>query len=94
MTAKKLHDNEVDIDVELVHQLLVTQFPSWSALPLDEVRSTGTVNAIYRLGDDLYVRLPRVQAFAGDLEKELRWLPTLAPRLPLAVPEPGATGEP
>ena len=94
MTAKKLHDNEVDIDVELVHQLLVTQFPSWSALPLDEVRSTGTVNAIYRLGDDLYVRLPRVQAFAGDLEKELRWLPTLAPRLPLAVPEPVATGEP
>jgi aminoglycoside phosphotransferase (APT) family kinase protein len=52
------------------------------------------VNAIYRLGDDMCVRLPRMHAWAGDLEKELRWLPTLASHLPLAVPEPLATGRP
>jgi aminoglycoside phosphotransferase (APT) family kinase protein len=89
-----MHEGEVDIDVELVRDLLATQFPQWSDLPLGPVPSTGTVNAIYRLGDDLCVRLPRVQQWAGDLEKELRWLPTLAPHLPLAVPEPVATGDP
>ena len=89
-----MHEDEVDIDVELVHQLLGAQFPQWAELPLARVQSTGTVNAIYRLGDDLCVRLPRLQGWATDLEKELRWLPTLAPHLPLAVPEPVATGRP
>src|SRR5438034_9607672 len=89
-----MHEGEVDIDVELVRELLATQFPRWAALPLAPVPSTGTVNAIYRLGDDLCVRLPRVQQWAGNLEKELRWLPTLAPHLPLAVPEPVAAGNP
>jgi aminoglycoside phosphotransferase (APT) family kinase protein len=91
--AKKMHDGEIDINAELVHRLLLTQFPHLCDRPLKEVRSTGTVNAIYRLGDDLCVRLPRVQHWAGDLEKELEWLPKLARRLPLAVPEPVAKGE-
>jgi aminoglycoside phosphotransferase (APT) family kinase protein len=89
-----MHEGEVDIEVELVHQLLRAQFPQWAELPLARVQSTGTVNAIYRLGEDMCVRLPRVKLWAGDLEKELRWLPTLAPHLPLAVPEPVATGRP
>jgi aminoglycoside phosphotransferase (APT) family kinase protein len=89
-----MHEGEVDIDVELVHRLLVTQFPHWSSLPVDAVHSTGTVNAIYRLGHDMCVRLPRIQEWAGDLVKELRWLPLLAPHLPLAVPAPVAAGEP
>jgi aminoglycoside phosphotransferase (APT) family kinase protein len=55
---------------------------------------TGTVNAIFRLGDDLCVRLPRVERWAGGVENELQWLPELAPRLTLAVPEPVAKGEP
>jgi aminoglycoside phosphotransferase (APT) family kinase protein len=94
VTTEKLHDGEVDIDDGIVHGLLLTQFPQWAALPLHRVNSTGTVNAIYRLGDDMYVRLPRVHRWAGGLQNELRWLPTLAPQLPLAVPEPVATGEP
>lgn len=94
MTARKMHDDEVDIDVGLVHRLLAAQFPHWSERPIDEVQSTGTVNAMYRLGDDLCVRLPRVRGWADDLEKELQWLPALAPQLPLAVPEPVARGEP
>ena len=56
--------------------------------------STGTVNAIYRLGDRLYARLPRVQAWAPDLDKEWQWLPKLAPRLSLRIPDPVAKGHP
>lgn len=89
-----MHDGEVDVDVEQVRRLLVTQFPDWAALPLHVVHSTGTVNTIYRLGDEMCVRLPRVQRWAGALERELQWLPILAPHLPLAVPEPIARGDP
>jgi aminoglycoside phosphotransferase (APT) family kinase protein len=70
------------------------QFPRLASLPVSAVQSTGTVNAIYRLGDHLCARLPRVQKYAGDLEDELRWLPWLAPQLSLRVPEPVATGHP
>jgi aminoglycoside phosphotransferase (APT) family kinase protein len=60
-------------------------------LPVREVRSTGTVNAIYRLGDCLCARLPRVEEWARDLDKEWQWLPELAPRLSLQIPEIEAT---
>src|SRR5918999_83441 len=89
-----MHADELDIDVSLVRRLLAAQLPEWAALPLEPVASTGTVNAIFRLGDDMAVRLPRVEWWAAALEKELHWLPRLAPQLPLAVPEPLATGEP
>ena len=90
----KLHEGEVHIDAALVEQLVITQFPQFRDLPLWAVESTGTVNAIYRLGDDLCVRLPRLAKWAKDLEKECRWLPTLAPQLSLGVPEPVAKGAP
>jgi len=66
MAVRKMHDREVDIDAQLVHRLLLTQFTDLCDQTLREVRSTGTVNAIYRLGDDLCVRLPRLQQGAGD----------------------------
>jgi aminoglycoside phosphotransferase (APT) family kinase protein len=90
----KMHADEIDIDVPLVRRLLVAQFPQWADLPISAVQSTGTVNAIYRLGDHLCVRLPRVEGWARDLEKELRWLPTLAPHLSLRIPEPVGKGHP
>jgi aminoglycoside phosphotransferase (APT) family kinase protein len=89
-----MHADELDIDVPLVRRLLAAQLPEWAALPVERVSSAGTVNAIFRLGDDMAVRLPRVERWAGGLEKELRWLPELAPQLPLAVPEPLAKGSP
>ena len=52
------------------------------------------MNAIYRLGDHLYARLPRVETWAGDLDKEWRWLPKLAPQLSLRILEPVAKGRP
>lgn len=94
MPAAKMRPDEVDTSEELVRRLIVAQFPQWSDLPVAAVTSAGTDNALYRLGDDLVVRLPRVQGASGHVDKEQRWLPYLAPHLPLAVPVPLATGVP
>jgi aminoglycoside phosphotransferase (APT) family kinase protein len=94
MSAPKMLDDEVETDAELVRRLLESQHPQWARLPIAPVPSSGTVNAIYRLGDDLCVRLPRVERFAGDLEKEQVWLPKLASRLPIIIPESLAKGSP
>jgi len=93
MAADKMHDDEIEIPVSLVRRLLAGQFPQWAHLPLRRVHSTGTVHAMYRLGDDMAVRLPMIPRH-HSLESELRWLPWLAPRLPLAIPEPLAEGRP
>lgn len=90
----KMHVDEIDIDATLVRRLVAAQFPQWADLPVEPVPSTGTVNAIYRLGNDMAVRIPRVERWASDLEKEMHWLPRLAPQLPLAVSEPLAAGNP
>jgi aminoglycoside phosphotransferase (APT) family kinase protein len=96
MSAAKMHDDEVDIGVDLVRRLLAAQFPRWAYLRVEPVASAGTDNAIYRLGGDMAVRLPRIPVAADDVDTEQRWLPRLAPRLPLAIPVPlgrGAPGE-
>lgn len=62
--------------------------------PLTMVEPWGTDNAIWRLGDDLAVRLPRIHWATGQIDREAEWLPRLAPHLPVAVPEPVAIGEP
>jgi aminoglycoside phosphotransferase (APT) family kinase protein len=89
-----MHLDEVEIDAALVARLVAAQFPRLADLPIRAVASTGTVNAIYRLGDHLCARLPRVQSWAKDLDKEWHWLPRLAPRLSLQVPVPVAKGQP
>lgn len=94
MCARKMHADEVDTDVSLVGRLLATQFPQWANLPIEPAVSIGTDNAIYRLGDDMAVRLPRTQRVTTQLDKEHLWLPRLAPHLPLAIPVPLAKGIP
>lgn len=95
MTTPRMHADQLEIDDALVRRLVAAQFPRWAGLPLRRVRSAGTVNAIYRLGDELAVRLPLVPGWADDLESELVWLPRLTrAALPLAIPEPVAAGEP
>jgi aminoglycoside phosphotransferase (APT) family kinase protein len=89
-----MHDDEVDTDTSLVRGLVAPQFPEWADLPIEPVPSGGTDNALYRLGDDLVVRLPRHERTVGTLEIERRWLPKLASSLPLAVPAPVAEGVP
>ncbi|MEU1051447.1 aminoglycoside phosphotransferase family protein [Streptomyces sp. NPDC005876] len=82
------------IDTALVRHLVDTQFPRWAGLPLTPVDPAGSDHVIHRLGEELSVRLPRHPGAVGQAAKELRWLPRLAPHLPLAVPEPVAVGEP
>jgi aminoglycoside phosphotransferase (APT) family kinase protein len=94
VSTGRMHADEVLTDASLVQRLLVGQFPHWSDLPIEPVASAGTDHALYRLGDDLMTRLPRIHWAVGQVEKELRWLPKLAPHLPLAIPEPLAMGEP
>jgi len=88
-----MHADEPDIDEALVRRLIAAQFPHWSPLPIELVASSGTDNAMFRLGDELAVRLPRRQGATEQIEKEHRWLPRLAP-LPLEIPAPIALGQP
>jgi aminoglycoside phosphotransferase (APT) family kinase protein len=90
----KMHQEEFEIDAGLVAQLVDEQFPAFRELPIQAVQSTGTVNAIYRLGDELYARLPRMERWAQSLQRECHWLPKLAQHLTIEVPEAIATGEP
>ena len=89
-----MHADELDITVGLVRALLAAQCPQWSGLPLRRVPSAGTENALFRLGTDLVVRLPRLPGAVDAILAERRWLPRLAPHLPLAVPAPVVDGLP
>lgn len=90
----KMHDGEVETSAALVRRLLMRQFPRWAGLPIAAVPSAGTDHAIYRLGADLSVRLPRIDWAVGQAAKERQWLPRFAPFLPLRLPEALAQGEP
>jgi aminoglycoside phosphotransferase (APT) family kinase protein len=90
----KMHDGEVPIDAALVQRLVADQFPDRAGRVIREVQSTGTVNAIYRVGEDAYARLPRLAAWAAGLQREAQWLPWLAERLSLPIPEPLGAGHP
>ncbi len=94
LNPEKMHADEVDIDRNLVGRLIVSQFPEWAELTIVPVAFRGTDNALYRLGSNMVVRLPRRQKNSEQLKKELHWLPKLAPLLPLTVPVPLATGKP
>jgi aminoglycoside phosphotransferase (APT) family kinase protein len=90
----RMHADEVEVSDALVRRLLADQLPHLAERPLTIVEPWGTDNAIWRLGDDLVVRLPRIRSAAGQVEREAAWLPRLAPHLPVAVPRPVAVGEP
>jgi aminoglycoside phosphotransferase (APT) family kinase protein len=91
---RKMHDDEVSVADSLVRGLIDTQFPQWSGLALRRIPSTGTDNLIYRLGDGMGVRLPRIHWAVSQVDKEWVWLRRLAPELSAPVPIPVAKGEP
>ena len=84
---------EVAVTEELVRGLLDEQHPDLAALPLVEL-DAGWDNVIFRLGDELVARLPRRALAAPLVLHEQRWLPVLAPSLPLPVPAPVRLGRP
>lgn len=89
----RMHADEIGTDPALVRRLLVGQFPQWAELPIELVDSYGTDHDIYRLGDHLAARLPRIGWASKQAAKEAEWLPKLAPHLPLAVPVQVAMGQ-
>jgi aminoglycoside phosphotransferase (APT) family kinase protein len=94
MSANKIHADQIEIDELLVRHLLEEQFPQWSDLAVTAIPTSGTENAIYRVGDEMAARLPYRPVKDDQIEKLDRWLPRLAPRLPLSIPEPLARGAP
>lgn len=82
------------IDASVARRLIDRQFPQWSQLPITAVELDGWDNRTFRLGSELTVRLPTGDWYARQVDKEQRWLPLLAPRLPLPIPVPVAKGAP
>lgn len=89
-----LHDDEIPIDAELVRDLIRRAMPHYADLPVRPLASTGSTNALFRLGEDLLVRLPRQPGGSATIEKEAAWVPVLAPVLPVTVPSIVAVGHP
>ena len=90
----RLHDDELEVDETLVRRLLGTLSVAYDDLPLRRFEASGSTNALFRLGDDLLVRVPRQPGGTTTIDKERRWLPYVAQQLPVAVPEIVAVGEP
>lgn len=84
---------EVQIDENLVHALIHTQYPEYAKLDISPV-DTGWDNAIFRLGTDFAIRLPRRTAAAALIRHEQTWLPSIANRVPIPVPCPLCVGVP
>jgi len=89
-----LHDDEIPLDVDLVRKLIDGQFPHYASLPLRRLGASGSTNVLFRLGEDLLVRLPRQPGGGSGIDKEQRWLPTISHRLPVTVPQTVVLGEP
>ncbi len=87
-------DGRAGIDAALVRRLIAAQFPQWSGLPVRPVEVEGWDNRTYRLGSRMTVRLPTAAGYAPAVEKEHRWLPVLAPSLPVPISPVLAMGEP
>lgn len=94
MHRERMHVDQLDVDEALVRRLLAGQFPHWADLSIARVNSAGTENAIYRLGDDLAIRLPYRAGKTTQVAKDHRWLPRLDPHLPLPITVPLAKGAP
>ncbi|MFG2987787.1 aminoglycoside phosphotransferase family protein [Streptomyces sp. NPDC048257] len=94
MSTAQMHSGAYPVDGDLVRRLIAGQFPRWAGLTVERIASGGTVNGMFRLGGGMVVRLPVLAGGAEDVATEREWLPRLARRLPAAIPEVLAAGEP
>ncbi|MGH3475832.1 MAG: aminoglycoside phosphotransferase family protein [Nocardioidaceae bacterium] len=89
-----LHDNELPIDDDLVRRMIADQLPEHAGAPVRRLGASGSSNALFRLGDEFLVRVPRQPGGSATILKEARWLSYLADALPAGVPEIVALGQP
>ncbi|MGK0223111.1 MAG: aminoglycoside phosphotransferase (APT) family kinase protein [Limisphaerales bacterium] len=87
-------DESSRIDVPLVERLISTQFPQWAHLPISPVELSGWDNRTFHLGSEMTVRMPSGKHYASAVEREQKWLPIFAPKLPLPISTPLAMGKP
>lgn len=92
MTIKNIANNP-EISIAVIEQLIKEQFPQWAHLEIKEVDSQGHDNRTFRLGHDMLIRLPSAESYAAKVTIEQKWLPTLAPHLSFAIPQPIAMGK-
>jgi|tagenome__1003787_1003787.scaffolds.fasta_scaffold20772778_2 aminoglycoside phosphotransferase (APT) family kinase protein len=90
----QMHADEVAVPLSLVRILVDRQYPEWEELPLRPVDEFGTDHKLFRLGDELLVRMPVYGGSADQAASDAAWLPRLAPHLPVDLPVPVAVGEP
>lgn len=90
----KMHENELEIDDNQVRILLKSQCPQWADYPLMRIKSSGTDNALFRLGEDYIVRLPRLEGATENINKEFTWVPQISRFLKTPISEPIFKGRP
>lgn len=87
-----LHDDELPVDTALARRLVDSQLPAYAALPVARLGDSGSSNALFALGSELLVRMPRQPGGSETILKEARWLPRLS--LPVPTPRVVAVGDP
>jgi aminoglycoside phosphotransferase (APT) family kinase protein len=90
----RLHHDELLVGTHIVRRLVERQFPRFASRPLHRLHSSGSSTHLFRLGDDLLVRLPRQPGGSATVEKEARYLPVVAPALSVRVPTVVGVGQP
>ena len=88
----RMHVDELEINEALVRRLLAEQFPEWADLRLSRVEPAGTVNAIFRLGDERSVRLPRRKGRRGSRQQKARLATEAGGAAAARDPRPGRAG--
>jgi len=94
VVARALHSDEIPIDAELVRRLVGRAMPAYADAPVRRLALSGSTKALFRLGEELLVRLPRQPGGSQDISKEATWLPVLGPLLPVSVPDVVAVFDP
>lgn len=87
-------DDRIVVTTQQVRALIESQFPQWAVLDVQPVELSGWDNRSFRLGDEMLIRMPSAERYVAQVEKEHRWLPALAPLLPVPIPAPLALGQP
>ena len=88
----RMHKDEIGLTISDLAELIRIQFPQWANLPIKNIKSFGTVNTIYKLGENYCIRVPKIFSGVQQIEKEEKWLPFFRTKLPIKIPKLIETG--